>query len=220
MWCIGVITKEYRLRMYALLKLYAKPYNPLYPVVCIDEKSKQLLAHSRTAIAAKQGSARKEDYEYKRNGTRNLFLTVEPKAGYRTVRVTSHRTREDFAKEMERVICLPRYKSAQNIHIVLDNLNTHFKKSFVETFGKQKARRILSRITFHHTPKHASWLNMAEIELSALERQCLKKRMEDEAMLIRETDAWEKKRNHAETKIRWTFTKQDADEKLWKHYVA
>lgn len=220
MWCIGAITKEYRMRMYALLKLYAKPYNPLYPVVCMDEKSKQLLAHSRAVIGTKQGSTRKEDYEYKRNGTRNIFLTIEPKAGYRAIRVTSRRTREDFAKEMERVICLPRYKNANAIHIVLDNLNTHFKKSFVETFGKQKARNILSRITFHYTPKHASWLNMAEIELSALERQCLKKRMEDEVMLIRETVAWEKKRNHTKTKIRWTFTKQDADEKLGKHYVA
>lgn len=220
MWCIGKITKEYRTRMYDLLNLYAKPYNPRYPVVCMDEKSKQLLAHSRPAIGTKQGSARKEDYEYKRNGTRNIFLTVEPKAGYRTVRVTDRRTREDFAKEMKRVIRLPRYKNARTIHIVLDNLNTHFEKSFVETFGKQKARKILSRITFHHTPKHASWLNMAEIELSALERQCLTKRMEDEAMLIRETHAWEKKRNRAKTKICWTFTKQDADEKLGKHYVA
>lgn len=220
MWCIGAITKEYRTRMYALLKLYAKPYNSLYPVVCMDEKSKQLLAHSRPAISTKQGSARKEDYEYKRKGTRNMFLTVEPKAGYRTVRVTSRRTREDFAREMKRVIRLPRYKNARNIHIVLDNLNTHFKKSFVETFGKQKAQKILSRITFHHTPKHASWLNMAEIELSALERQCLKKRLADESMLIRETAAWQKRRNHVKTKICWIFTRQDADEKLGKHYVA
>lgn len=205
--------------MYALLKLYAKPYDRKRQLVCVDEKSKQLLEQSRAAIGIKQGSIRKEDYEYKRNGTRNIFLAVAPKMGKRFVRVTKHRKKADFARFIAWLSRVA-YSHGEHLDIVLDNLNTHFEQSFVETFGEHKAQKILSRISFSYTPKHASWLNMAEIELSALERQCLTKRMEDELMLIRETRAWQTKRNHAKTKIHWTFTKQDADEKLGKHYVA
>ncbi|MDP2676657.1 MAG: IS630 family transposase [bacterium] len=217
MWCIGKITAEYRERMYALLALYALPYNPLEPVICMDEKSKQLLENTRIPIPPKSGGAKKEDYEYRRKGTSNIFLAVEPKAGQRYLKVTRHRKRSDFAKFIKELS--EKYSDAHKIHIALDNLNTHFEKSFYETFSKMEAGNILKRIEFHYTPKHASWLNMAEIEIGILDHQCLDRRLPNEKKLRKEIKCWQAKRNRQKKKINWTFTKQDADKKLSKHYI-
>lgn len=217
MWCIGKITEEYRERMYDLLELYARPYNPDEPVICMDEKSKQLIAHSRPPLPPAQDGVRKEDYEYKRHGTRNIFVAVEPKAGQRMIAATARRTKQDFAKFIEALT--DAYPNAATIHLVLDNLNTHFETSLFETFSKENANAIADKITWHHTPKHASWLNMAEIEIGIFDRECLDRRLPDEERLKTEIAAWEKRRNTERRKIHWTFTKQDADRKLGKHYI-
>jgi hypothetical protein len=215
MWCIGKIDEEYRERMYALLALYAKPYDSLHPIVCFDEKSKQLLRDSRKIL---YGKIKKEDYEYKRNGTRNIFVAVEPLAGTRCARVTKRRTKIDFAHYIKALIDT-KYNGAEKVHLVLDNLNTHFPKSFFATFPKEEAQRILSRIEFHYTPKHASWLNMAEIEIGVMDSQCLNRRIPTEQQMITELHAWQKHRNDNKAKILWKFSKQDADKKLEKYYM-
>jgi hypothetical protein len=219
MWCIGKITVEYRHRMYDLLALYAKAYQAEEPVVCVDEKSKQLLEQTRQPLAGKAGSVAKEDYEYKRAGTRNLFVAVEPKGCHREVEVTARRTKCDFVKFIGRLVETV-YAKAQKIHLVLDNLNTHFRGSFVEVLGPKKAQLLLERVEFHYSPKHASWLNMAEIEIGILERQCTDRRMSNEAMLQAQVSAWQKRRNEAGAGIQWKFTRQDADQKLARHYVS
>ena len=162
----------------------------------------------------KEGSPRKRDYEYKRHGTRNVFVTVEPKGGHREVRVTAHRTRPDFAKEIQRIVDLPRYQDAEKIHLVLDNLNTHFAKSFTETFTPEETARILAKIEFHHTPKHASWLNMAEIEIGILDRQCIRGRIPTEGKLVEHISAWQRERNREQATISWMFTVEDARKKF------
>jgi DDE superfamily endonuclease len=159
MWCIQAITEEYRARMYRLLKLYQQGYNPNEPLVCMDEKSKQLLEDSRQPIKAKPGKLEKYDYEYKRKGTCNIFLAVAPKAGMRIVKVTDTRTKEDFAYFIEDLV-EKHFRKTNYIQLVLDNLNTHFEGSLVETFGKRKATRLLKKVKFIYTPKHGSWLNM------------------------------------------------------------
>jgi DDE superfamily endonuclease len=219
MWCIGRITAEYRERMYALLGLYAQPYDPEEPVVCLDEKSKQLLQQTRTPIAAAAGQITKEDYEYKRAGTRNLFVAVEPKAGHREVTVTGRRTKADFVAFVQ-FLALEVYAQARKIHLVLDNLNTHFRGSFEAVMGLEAATAFLSRLEFHYTPKHASWLNMAEIEIGILDRQCIGGRVADEVRLRSEVLAWEQRRNQERCRIDWKFTRQDADRKLSRHYVT
>jgi len=219
MWCIGAITAEYRERMYDLLELYARPYDPAEPVVCVDEKSKQLLKQTRRPIAPAPGQVAREDYEYKRAGTRNLFVAVEPRAGHREVEVTDRRTKADFVAFV-RFLTSEVYAQARKIHLVLDNLNTHFRASFEEVMGLEAATALLSRVEFHHTPKHASWLNMAEIEIGILDRQCIGGRMGDEARLRAEVFAWEQRRNAARCRIDWKFTRQDADRKLARHYVT
>lgn len=216
MWCVGNLTPEYRERMYDILDLYAKEYDPEEPVVCVDEKSKQLLGETREPL---KGKIRKTDYEYKRNGTRNIFVSVEPKGGRRFARVTRYRKKADFAKFV-RHLADKKYPKAKVIHLVLDNLNTHFEKSFTETFDEKEAKRILSRIRFHYTPKHASWLDMAEIEIGIMDRQCLDRRIPTEKELRKEINAWQKERNKMNAKIVWKFTRQDADEKLGKRYVT
>ena len=218
MWCIGRITAEYRERMYALLELYAEPYDPSEPVVCLDEKSKQLLRQTRNPIPAVAGQIAKEDYEYKRAGTRNLFVAVEPKAGHRKVEVTCRRTKSDFVAFVQR-LALEAYGQARKIHLVLDNLNTHFRASFEDVMGLEAAAAFLSRLEFHYTPKHASWLNMAEIEIGILDRQCTGRRMGDEMCLRSEVLAWEQQRNQERRRLDWKFTRQDADRKLSQHYV-
>lgn len=219
MWCIGVITPEYRQRMYRLLDLYEEDYDPKYPVVCIDEKSKQLLEDIRKPIPMKPGRPAKYDYEYKRNGTRNIFVAVEPKAGRRVIEVTKTRKKSDFANFVADLV-QKEYPNATKIRLVLDNLNTHFPTSFYETFSKTKADQILERIEFCYTPKHASWLNMAEIEINVMGKECLPDKIGSEELLKQQLEPWTTQRNKEEKKIHWTFTKQDADKKLSKHYVA
>ena len=218
MWCIGRITAEYRERMYDLLGLYAKPYDPSEPVVCLDEKSKQLLEQTRQPLPATPGQVAKEDYEYKRAGTRNLFVAVEPKAGHREVEVTRQRTKPDFVAFVQ-YLAQEVYTQARKIHLVLDNLNTHFRASFEEVMGLEAAGVLLSRLEFHYTPKHASWLNMAEIEMGILDRQCTGRRIGEHACLCSEVLAWEQRRNQECRRIEWKFTRQEADEKLSRHYV-
>ena len=200
-----------------LLELYQKPYDPKRPMICFDEKSIQLLAHSTDRLTLKSGHAARQDYEYKRNGTRNLFLFVEPKAGFRHVLVTQRRTKQDFAFAMRYLVDVI-YPEAECIDVVLDNLNTHHYHSLVEFFGKQEADRIMNRIEFHYTPEHASWLNMAEIELSILSKQCLSRRIPSEWMLITEIVAWEEARNENKAKIRWNFTVDEARKVFKEHY--
>lgn len=218
MWCIAVITLEYRERMYRLLDLYEEEYDPARPVVCIDEKSKQLIEDTRKPILMKPGSVAKHDYEYKRNGTKNIFVAVEPKAGKRTITITNTRKKQDFATFV-RDLVENEYEQAKEIRIVLDNLNTHFEKSFYETFSETEAKHLLNKITFCYTPKHGSWLNMAEIEINMMDRECLGKRIGSEKLLKQRLQLWTKERNKAKKKINWTFTKQDADNKLSKHYA-
>lgn len=220
MWCVGKITAVYRTRMYDLLDLYAEEYDWKRPVICTDEKSKQLLQNKKDPILMRAGRTERYDYEYKRNGTRNIFVAVEPKAGWRKAVVTRHRKKPDFARFIRGVVNAKRYRNADKIRLVLDNLNTHFAASFYETFPLEEAKRILSKIEFHYTPTHASWLNMAEIELNVMDRECLGgRRMPDEATLTRELAAWQKRRNKARRKIEWKFTRQDADRKLGKYYI-
>jgi hypothetical protein len=219
MWCITAITTQYRERMYKLLDLYATAYDEDYPVVCMDEKSKQLIIDIRKTIPLKPGSLEKYDYEYKRNGTRNIFVAVEALAGKRKIKVTQTRKKGDFAHFIKEVIDQD-YPQAKKVRLVLDNLNTHFSSSFYETFSKEEAERILGKIDFYYTPKHGSWLNMAEIEINMMDRECLARRIGEAEKLINEINDWTENRNEVKKKIYWKFTKQDADEKLAKHYVA
>jgi hypothetical protein len=218
MWCVGVLTEEYRQRMYDLIELYARPFRPEEPVVCLDEKSKQLLKDSRPALPSKPGTPAKQDYEYVREGTCNLFVAVEPKGGRRTVKVTDHRAKPDFVAFVRHLLDQV-YATAQRVHLVMDNLNIHFRKCFEDVLGIDEAETVLKRVVFHYTPKHASWLNMAEIEIGVLERQCLNRRLSDQALLESEVDAWQQQRNAERRGIAWNFTRQDADRKMGKHYV-
>ncbi len=219
MWCIGKLTGEFRERMYEILDLYKQPYDQAEPVICVDEKSKQLLKQTRQPVHARPGAVAKEDYEYKRAGTRNLFVAVEPKGGRRRVSVTARRTQIDFVNFVGQLL-KGVYVKARKIHLVLDNLNTHFRSSFVEVLGERPAALMLARVEFHYTPKHASWLNMAEMEIGIMERQCTKRRIGTEVMLRSEVAAWQKRRNAAKEMIQWKFTRQDADKKLSHHYVS
>jgi len=163
-------------------------------------------------------SAAKHDYEYVRNGTTNLFVAVEPKAGQRIVSVTDHRGKVDFVAVIQELL-VGAYAKARRVHLVLDNLNTHFKKCFGDVLGERAAAKLLRRVEFHHTPKHASWLNMAEIEIGILNRQCLDRRIASRQSLQSEVDAGQQARNAAQRTIEWTFTRQDADQKLGQQYV-
>ena len=219
MWCIAALTQEYRQRMYHLLELYALPLRRDEPVVCVDEKSMQLLDHSRTPRPMRPGTFRKEDYEYVRRGTCNLFVAVQPKAGLRTVVVTDHRGKADFVAFVRHLLATT-YRRARCLHLVLDNLNTHFATSFVDVLGERRAAKLLRRVRFHYTPKHASWLNMAEIEIGVLARQCLNTRFDARDTLQSHVQAWQQRRNNQRRPIEWTFTRQVADAKLGSHYVS
>lgn len=219
MWCIGVLTEEYRRRMYSLLELYARPMCKAEPVICIDEKSLQLIGHSRQPLPMAPQAAAKQDYEYTRHGTTNLFVAVEPKAGRRMVSVTEHRGKVDFVAFIDDLLT-GAYAKARRIHFVLDNLNIHFKKCFDDVLGQRRAAKLLRRVQFHYTPKHASWLNMAEIEIGILTRQCLDRRIDTAQSLQSEVDAWQQARNAQRRTIEWKFTRQDADRKLGRHYVS
>ena len=202
-----------------VLELYAEPYDPRRPTVTFDETSRQLIAETRVPVPARPGQPRRDDYEYQRNGTRNLFLVCEPQAGWRHIEVTMQRTMHDFAHQM-RWLVDDRYPDAKVIRVVLDNLNTHRPAALYETFVPAEARRILKKLALHYTPKHASWLNMAEIELSMVSRQCLAGRIPDEDTLKRELTAYEKRRNAAHATIQWRFTVQKARRKLYRLYPS
>ena len=217
MWCIGVLSDEYRRRMYALLELYARPMSRAEPVICIDEKSLQLIGDSRDRLPMSEHSPVKLDYEYVRKGTTNLFIAVEPKAGMRVVSVAAHRDKADFVAFIDELLTGV-YARARRIHLVLDNLNTHFRKCFDDVLGQCAATKLLRRAEFHYTPKQASWLNMAEIEIGILSRQCLDRRILDCHALRTEVDAWQQARNAERRTIEWSFTRQDADRKLGHHY--
>jgi hypothetical protein len=205
--------------MEAILTLYAQPYDPERPMVCFDEKMTQLLAHVREPLPLKPKIGRCEDYEYKREGTRSLFLFVEPKAGRRAVWVTRQRGKRDFAQAMRYLVDVL-YPKVVILDVVLDNLNTHTYFALVETFGKAEADRIANRLCFHYTPPPGSWLNMAEIELSILSRQCLKRRLPDEWTLALAIIAWENQRNQRQAKIHWRFSVEDARRVFHDHYPS
>lgn len=215
MWCIPRITEEFVERMRDVLDLYEQPYDPLEPVVGIDEKPKQLLAEKRNPIPMLPGSAYRYDYEYKRNGSANIFVCVEPKHGKRITQVTPRRTGVHFAHFLRFVVLS--YPYAKKIRIVLDNLNTHHEKWVRRIFPDQEAERILRKIEFHYTPTHASWLNVAETEIAALETQCLDRRIPTIDRLEQEVEACTRARNQAKTLIHWQFTNQKADDWLNKH---
>jgi hypothetical protein len=217
MWCIQEITPEYRKRMYDVLDLYEEPYNPKRPVIGLDEKPKQLIEDSRKPIPMKKGSAEKQDYEYIRRGTANIFVAVEPKGGKRVTQVTDQRTKKDFAYFLRMVV--KKYAGADRIRIVLDNLNTHKEKSLHENFWPEQSDEILSKVEFHYTPTHASWLNVAEIEIGVMDHECTGRRIKNKNLLKREVKEWNLRRNRQRKKINWTFTRQKADEKLGKYYT-
>ena len=219
MWCIAKITPEYRNRMYKLLTLYARPYDEQFPVVCMDEKNKQLMEDVRGIIPLRPGSPAKYDSEYSRKGTCNIFVAVEPLAGKRKIKVTLQRKKSDFAHFVKDLIT-GIYRQAKKVRLVLDNLNTHFASSFYETFSKEQADMLLSKIEFCYTPKHASWLNMAEIEINMMDRECLNRRIGKVDLLKKEVECWTRQRNNTRKKINWAFTKKQADRKLSKYYVA
>jgi hypothetical protein len=200
-----------------ILALYAAPYEAERPVVCIDEKSKELHSTPHGQIALEPGSGARQDYEYQRNGTANLFLSIEPLAGRRRVRVTDRRTSADFADEL-RILSDEDYPEADVIRLVADNLNTHGAWCLYERFEPAEARRIASRFEWHYTPEHASWLNVAELELSVFARQCLNRRIEDKDKLIREAATWNADRNARHKAIDWQFTAENARVKLKRLY--
>ena len=202
-----------------VLELYAEPYDAKRPKVNFDETSKQLIQETRQRLPAEVGQAERYDYEYQRNGVRNLFMFVEPQAGLRHVAVTGQRTKVDFAQQMKWLVD-EAYPDAELIRIVLDNLNTHGAASLYAAFAPEEARRLVKKLEFHYTPKHGSWLNMAEIELSVLQRQCLDRRIADEATLKREIEAWEEQRNESRATIDWRFSVTDAREKLKRLYPS
>ena len=197
--------------------MYALPYDPARPLVCFDEQSVQLLADSRPGRPLTRGHARRQDYEYVRRGTRNIFTFVEPKAGHRHVLVTRRRTKEDLAKAVRYLLDVI-HPDAPVIDLVWDNLNTHATDTLIEIFGKAEADRLLARLVFHPTPLHASWLNSAEIDLSTMTRQCLDRRIPDEWTLALEVIAWETRANQLQRPIVWSFDWKKA-KRLFKKYT-
>jgi hypothetical protein len=219
MWCIQTIDSEFRKRMYDILDLYEEDYDPKRPIVCLDEKPKQLIEDKRKPIPMKPGSTEKYDYEYIRNGTANIFMAVEFKAGKRVTQVTERRTMTDFAQFMK-VLVIDEYSETEVVRVVSDNLNIHKEKAFYEAFSEDEAKQILKKIEFHYTPKHASWLNAAEIEIGVMDEECTDRRIGDIGKLTNEVAAWTKRRNENKKKINWKFTKKIADEKMSKYYVS
>lgn len=200
-----------------VLDLYAEPYDPQRPKVNFDETSKQLIGETRQPRPARPGHPARYDYEYKRKGTRNIFLFCEPQAGWRHVEVTEQRTMQDFAEQMQWLVD-ERYPEAEVIRVVLDNLNTHKPASLYETFPPAEAHRLRQKLEFHYTPKHGSWLNMAEIELGVLGRQCLDQRLPDLEILTSEVLAWNERRDEQQVRVNWQFKTADARIKLKRLY--
>ena len=199
------------------MDVYKRPYDPKCPLVCFDERPKQLIGEARVPIPASCGKARRFDYEYRRNGVANIFMMFEPLAGRRQVKVTERRTKKDFAECMHKLVD-EIYPDANKIVLVMDNLNTHKKASLYEAFEPAEAKRIADRLEIHNTPKHGSWLNMAEIEISVLSRQALAERMDNITRLETETMVWAENRNAKDAKVNWRFTTGNARIKLKKTY--
>jgi transposase len=218
MWCIPPEQDaEFVWAMENVLEVYHRPYDPRRPVVCMDEKPRQLVAETRRRLSARRGCPERYDYEYRRQGTANIFLFCEPLQGRRRAQVTGRRTRQDWAKEIRRLVDED-YPEAERITLVLDNLNIHSPASLYEAFAPAEARRLVEKLEIVPTPKHGSWLNMAEIELSALEKQCLREHTPDESALRRQVETWEQDRNHREVVINWQFTTADARIRLHRLY--
>jgi hypothetical protein len=213
-WCLpGEPSAEFVARMEDVLDVYHRPYDPQRPVVCIDEQPKQLVSEVRAPRPPRSGTPPQYDYEYKREGVANLFMTFEPLQGWRSVQVTERRTAKDFA-EVLRWLAEDVHPDAAAIVLVTDNLNTHTPACLYEAFDPARARRIAARLEWHYTPKHGSWLNMAEIEFAALSKQCLDRRIGSMARLCREVAAWEAERNEGMVEVKWRFTTADARIKL------
>jgi DDE superfamily endonuclease len=218
MWCIPPqANAEFVWRMEDVLEVYKLPYDPLFPVVCMDESSKQLVGEVRVTGGPRPGRVRRIDYEYERKGTCNLFLFFEPLRGWRHVWVTEQRRKVEWARCVKQLL-EEYYPTAKRVRLVCDNLNTHTGGALYEAFPAAEAKRLCERLEFHPTPKHGSWLNMAETELSTLSGQCLDRRMESSELVCQEVEAWEAYRNAAEAKVRWRLTTEDARIKLEKLY--
>jgi hypothetical protein len=217
MWCIPKVDAEYVARMEDVLELYAEPPDAKRPVVCFDETPTQLIGEVRTPLPAEPGKRRRYDYEYQRNGTANLFVFLDVHRPWRHVEVSDQRTAKDFAARMRELVDV-HYPEAETIRVVLDNLSTHSPGALYEAFAPQEARRILKKLEFHFVPKHASWLNMVEIEIGVLNRQCLDRRIPDKATLKREVARWERRRNKEGARVRWRFTVESARSKLGRVY--
>jgi DDE superfamily endonuclease len=202
-----------------ILEVYTRPFDPQRPLVCMDESSKQLLAETRTPLSPQPGQLERYDYEYSRNGVATLFVAFEPLAGWRHVEVTQQRTRQDWARFVRDLLDV-RYAQAERVILVMDNLNTHSGASLYETFPPEEAWRLLQRLEIHYTPKHGSWLNMAEGELSVLQRQCLDRRIGTVEFLKQEIAAWQAERNQNAIGANWRFTTQEARIKLRKLYPS
>jgi len=217
-WCIPPKENaDFVCAMEDVLEVYQRPYDPEYPVVCMDESSKQMLKEVRKPIPAQPGKPERYDTEYERNGTNNIFMFFEPLAAKRFIDITETRKAVDWALQIKDLVD-NKYPKAQKITPVMDNLNTHTGGSLYKRFKPEEAQRILSKIQFHYTPKHGSWLNMAEIELSILCRQCLNRRIPDRETFKREVAAWQKERNSYSSPMDWRFTTDDARIKLKKLY--
>ena len=217
MWCIPQVDGEYVARMEDVLDLYAEPPDPKRPVVCFDESPVQLIGETRQPIPAMPGQLERYDCEYKRNGTANLFILLDVHRSWRKVKVTDSRAAVDFAACM-RELCDVHFPKAERIRVVLDNLSTHSAGALYQAFPAAEARRMLRRLEFHYTPKHASWLNMVEIEIGVLRSQCLDRRIATKARLIAEVAAWERHRNASGARIQWMFTTYKARAKMGRAY--
>ena len=200
-----------------VLEVYHRPYDPTRPVVCLDEGGKQLIGDVREPLPVRPSRPAKEDHEYKRNGTANVFMAFEPLRGWRHAEVTERRTNRDFARVIRELLDVW-YPAAEKVVLVMDNLSTHTPAALYETFEPAEARRLVGRLEIHYTPKHGSWMNMAELELSVLARQCLGRRIPDLATLRAEVAAWQADRNAAAVRVDWQFTTADARVKLKRLY--
>lgn len=202
--------------MEMVLDVYKRPFDKRYPVICMDESPKQLIAETKVPILASPGQPARHDYEYRRCGVCNIFMACEPLSGKRMVAVTERKTKRDWACFIERIA--DQYKAAEKITLVMDNLNTHVPGSFYEVFPPEKAKALWDRFEFVYTPKHGSWLNMAEIELSVISGQCLNRRIDDIEIVRKEARAWQESRNNKNAKVNWQFTTKDARIKLSRLY--